>query len=239
VSRILTPKFRLHRDCEALTELTLNHLPKDGWLGQPRRCHKGSAVWYHNDLADSVYFLRRGQVRIVADGSDGREIVLRVVKPGQLFGELCFCSGKKSFRMSSAVVTVDSEVLEISLNDFLSYLQVNLPTLASFVFTFCKLLSDSQHRIEVLACRGAEERLGKLLLQLAISRRRKGDQENGKTALSLSHTELAEIAAMSRPHVTVTMGNFRRLGLVQYGRNTPLLVNTQRLSSYVKAEASG
>jgi CRP-like cAMP-binding protein len=161
-----------------------------------------------------------------------------VVKPGQLFGELCFCSGKKSFRMSIAVATVDSEVLEIGLNDFLSYLQVNLPTLASFVFTFCKLLSDSQRRVEMLACRGAEERLGKLLLQLAASRRKKSDQENGKIALSLSHTELAEIAAMSRPHVTVTMGNFRRLGLVQYGRNTPLLVNTERLSSYVKAEAS-
>lgn len=239
MSRIFTPKFRLHRDCEALTELTLNHLPRDGSLGQPRPCHKGSTVWYHNDLADSVYFLRRGQVRVVADGSDGRETLLRVVKPGQLFGELCFCSGKKSFRMSSAVATVDSEIFEINLNHFLAYLQDNLPTLASFVFTFCKLLSDSQHRIEVLACRGAEERLGKLLLQLAISRRKRGDQESGKISLSLSHTELADIAAMSRPHLTVTMGNFRRLGLVQYGRNTPLLVNTQRLSAYVKAEASG
>ena len=237
MSRILTPKFRLHRDCEALTELTLNHLPRDGSLGQSRRCHKGSTVWYHNDLADSVYFLRRGQVRVVANGSDGRETVLRLVKPGQLFGELCFCSGKKSFRMSSAVATVDSEILEISLNHFLSYLQDNLPTLASFVFTFCKLLSDSQHRIEVLACRGAEERLGKLLLQLATSRQTKADRQN--VALSLSHTELADMAAMSRPHVTVTIGNFRRLGLVQYGRNTPLLVNTQRLSAYVKAEASG
>jgi CRP/FNR family cyclic AMP-dependent transcriptional regulator len=239
VARIFTPKFRLHRDCEALTELTLNHLPLDASLGQSRRWHKGSTVWYHNDLADSVYFLRRGQVRVVADGSDGRETVLRVVKPGQVFGELCFCSGKKSFRMSSAVATVDSEVLEISLDHFLSYLQDNLPTLASFVFTFCKLLSDSQHRMEVLACRGAEERLGKLLLQLAISRRSKGNQKDGKTSLSLSHTELADMAAMSRPHVTVTMGNFRRLGLVQYGRNTPLLVDAQRLSAYVKAEASG
>ena len=165
MSKALTPKFRLHRDCEALTELTLNHLPRDGSLGRARLCGKGSDVWHHHDLSDSVYFLRRGQVRVVADGTDGGEVVLRMVSVGQLFGELCFCSGTKSFRLTRAVAIVDSEVLEIGLSHFLAYMQNNLPTLASFVFTFCKLLSDSQHRIEVLACRGAEERLGRLLLQ--------------------------------------------------------------------------
>jgi CRP/FNR family transcriptional regulator, cyclic AMP receptor protein len=233
MSKISEPKFRFHRDCEALTELTLSHLPTDGSLGRARLCRKDSSVWHFEDLANSVYFLRRGQVKVVADGTDGREVVLRMVRAGQLFGELCFCSGKKSFRLSSALAIVDSEVLEIELSHFLAYMQDNLPTLASFVFTFCKLLSDSHHRIEILACRGADERLGKLLLQLATSRGRR-KQQGGKISLTLSHSELAQMAAMSRPHVSVTMGNFRRRGLVQYGRNSPLLVNMQRLSAYVK-----
>ncbi len=238
MSKILEPKFRLHRDCEALTELTLSHLPTEGSLGRARRCRKDCSVWRSDDLANSVYFLRHGQIKVVADGADGREVVLRMVRPGQIFGELCFCSGKKSFRLSSAVAIVDSEVLEIELSHFLAYMQNNLPTLASFVFTFCKLLSDSHHRIEILACRGADERLGKLLLQLATSRGGRSKQKGGKISLTLSHAELAQMAAMSRPHVSVTMGNFRRRGLVQYRRNRPLLVDVQSLSAYVTSHGT-
>jgi CRP-like cAMP-binding protein len=35
-------------------------------------------------------------------------------------------------------------------------------------------------------------------------------------AVSASHSELAQLAGMSRPHVTVTMGRLRRRELVQY-----------------------
>lgn len=236
VSKNLTPEFRFHRDCEALTEITLKHLPRDGSLGRTRFCKKGSNIWHHDDLSDSVFFLRRGQVRVTADGTGGREVTLRIVKSGQLFGELCFCAGEKSVRLTNAVALVDCDVLEIGLSQFLAYLQDNLPTFASFVFTFCRLLSDSQHRVRVLACRGAEERLGKLLLQLATSRGGRNEQADVRASLSVSHTELAEMAAMSRPHVTVTMGSFRRLGLVEYGRNSPLYINLKSLSAYVKED---
>lgn len=236
--KVAKTKFRLQRGCEALTELTLKYLPRDGSLGRTRLYQKGSGIWYSQDLADSVYFLCRGQIRIVGDSTSGREVVFRQVKAGQLFGELCFCSGTKSFRMTRAVATADSEVLEIGLDHFLRYLQDNLSALASLACTFCKLLADSHRRIEVLACRGAEERLGRLLLQLAASRRTEDIQEHADIPLSLSHTDLADMAAMSRPHVTVTMGRFRRRGLVRYGRNTPLFVHMQRLKAHVKSEFS-
>ncbi|MBA3569807.1 MAG: helix-turn-helix domain-containing protein [Pyrinomonadaceae bacterium] len=51
--------------------------------------------------------------------------------------------------------------------------------------------------------------------------------------LSVSHDELAKMAAMSRPHVTVTMGAFRRRGLVRYGRNCPLGVNVEALTKHL------
>ena len=42
------------------------------------------------------------------------------------------------------------------------------------MFTLCLRLTDAEHRIEVMAHRGAEQRLGRLLLRLATSRGRKG-----------------------------------------------------------------
>lgn len=52
----------------------------------------------------------------------------------------------------------------------------------------------------------------------------------------MSHEELAQLGAMSRPHVTVTMGRLRRLGLVRYERNLPLFVDVLRLTAYLSGE---
>ncbi|MCA1601173.1 MAG: helix-turn-helix domain-containing protein, partial [Acidobacteria bacterium] len=102
------------------------------------------------------------------------------------------------------------------------------------VFTFCVRLANAEHRLEVLAHRSAEERLGMLLLQLATSQA--AGKSNGEVALQVSHGELAQMAAMSRPHVTVTMGKFRRRGLVRYGAGRPLVVDRPSLKYFLSGE---
>ena len=54
--------------------------------------------------------------------------------------------------------------------------------------------------------------------------------------LLVSHDELAQMAAMSRSHVTVTMGKFRHRGVVQYERGLPLMVNVKSLAAYLTGE---
>jgi CRP-like cAMP-binding protein len=72
------------------------------------------------------------------------------------------------------------------------------------------------HTIEPVAHRGTEQRLGSLLLRLTRSPGRKGciGRKDG-VIVPISHNELAQLAGMSGPHVTVTMGRLRRRGLVQ------------------------
>ena len=68
--------------------------------------------------------------------------------------------------------------------------------------TLCLRLTDAEHRVEVLAHRGAEQRLGRLMLRLGTSGARDGhiDRRNTVT-LSVSHNELAQITGMS-PHTS-------------------------------------
>jgi CRP-like cAMP-binding protein len=231
------PKFPHgeHQDCQALTELTVNHLPADGSLGVPRRYRRHADVWRPGDRSDRIYFLKRGQVAVTASDRDGHEVVLRLVDLGEPFGELCFCGGPTAYRHTTASATTESDVFEIRLEDFMNYIQADLYALTAFVFTFCIRLAEAERRIEVLAHRGAQERLGSLLLQLADSRVRHGAEERGAVKLSLSHDELSRMAAMSRQHVTVTMGKFRRLGLVRYERGRPLVIDTEALAAYLSA----
>ncbi len=226
-------EFSNHQACETLTGITLEHLPPDGTLGHLRTYHKGNNVWEPDDVADRIYFLKKGQVAVMTSDVEGHEIIINVIKVGEPFGELCFCSEEKGLRMTTARAVIESEAVEISYKEFMKYLQSDAKALHSFVITFCRRLSDAERRNEVLAHRGAEDRLGKLLLHLVNTRGHSSARENDKVILHVSHDELAQIAAMSRSHVTVTMGKLRRQNLVFYERNRPLTVDVPLLTAYL------
>lgn len=229
-----TPKFPHHRDCEALTGITLDHLPRDGTLGRVRQFAKGAFLWRPDDAADRIYFLRKGRVVITTAKPHERPVALRTIEPEQPFGELCLCSVRTGIRGTTACALTASEAFEIRLTSFLGYLHQNRAALDALMFTLCLRLTDAEHRIEVMAHRGAEQRLGRLLLRLATSRGRRSRVGRRETVgVPVSHNELAQLAGMSRPHVTVTMGRLRRRNLVQYEREGLVRVDVAPLTEYL------
>jgi CRP-like cAMP-binding protein len=229
-----TPKFPHHRDCEALTGITLDHLPRDGSLGRVRRFAKGAFLWRPDGAADRIYFLRKGRVLVSTAKPHERPVALRTIEPNQPFGELCLCSVRGGLRGTTASALVASETFEIKLIQFLSYLRQNRPVIEAMMFTLCMRLTDAEHRIEVMAYRGAEQRLGRLLLRLASSPGRKGSLGMRDTvAVSVSQNELAQLAGMSRPHVTVTMGRLCTRRLVQYEREGLVRIDVTGLTEYL------
>jgi len=229
-----TPKFPHHRDCEALTGITLDHLPRDGSLGRVRRFAKGAFVWRPDGAADRIYFLRKGRVVVSTAKPHERPVALRTIEPNQPFGELCLCAVRGGIRGTTASAVIASETFEIRLIQFLNYLRQNRPVIEAMMFTLCLRLTDAEHRIEVMAHRGAEQRLGRLLLRLASSPGRKGSLGmRDSVAVSVSQTELAQLAGMSRPHVTVTMGRLRSRRLVQYERESLVRVDVTGLTEYL------
>lgn len=218
--------------------MTIEHLPHDGSLGNILRHHKDSFVWLPGDRSDKIYFLQRGQIVIYFSDAEGHEAVVQNVEEGKPFGELCFC-GKYDKRGSIARAAAPSETVAVTLGDFMDYMQMNREVLAALVWTYCVRLADVQRRVEILANRGAEERLGHLLLHLATMQNRKygvTTKDSDEVVLPFSHNELAQMAAMSRPHVSVTMSKLRQRGFVDYKRNNPLIVNVAALRKYLTGE---
>jgi CRP/FNR family cyclic AMP-dependent transcriptional regulator len=229
-----TPEFPHHRDCEALTGITLDHLPSDGSLGRVRRYARGTQLWQLDDAADRIYFLRRGRVAIMTATPEHRPVLLRTVEAHEPFGELCLCTTRTRTRGTTASALTACEAIEIKPSHLLGYLRQNREALEALVYSFCLRLTDAEHRVEVLAHRGAEQRLGRLILRLGRSGARGRHIDRRETlTLSASHNELAKLSGMSRSHVTVTMGRLRRQGLVRYKREGPLHVDVSALTAYL------
>ena len=225
--------FPEHRTCVTLTELSTGQLPRDGSIGRRLEFRSGAAVWQPEDRADRIYFLERGEMGIFSGDANGSDLLLQIVKPFEPFGELCFCAEEGGLRRTFARACADAVVVEIGYDAFVDYLRRTPEAVASLVCTFCLRLSDCETRSEVLAHRGAQERLGRLLLQLA-GKSVKAKKRSDDVVVHATHAELARMAAMSRPHVTLTLGHFRERGLIRYSRGAPLAVRQAALSAYLE-----
>jgi CRP-like cAMP-binding protein len=84
----------------------------------------------------------------------------------------------------------------------------------------------------MLARRSADERIGMLLIDSATMQTEPTGRGVGK--VTLTHAEIATAAAMSRPHVSVTLGRFRRKGLIKYRRQESILVDVPRLRAFLE-----
>jgi CRP-like cAMP-binding protein len=232
--------FSRHIICDDLTGLMQEHLSQEKSFGHLADYSKGTYVWRQGDAANSIFFLRSGQVAEKNTDAKGHEVIIRVISEGEPFGELCLCSERHGARRTSACAVIPSEVIEIGVDNFINFLQQTHEALKNLLFTFCIRLADAERRIEVLAYRGAEDRLGKLLLSLASSQGNKEMSENStEVSLPVSHEDLAQMTAMSRAHTTVTMGKFRQRGVVRYKRGQPVIVDVQALAKYLNQRERG
>lgn len=221
-----------HDACEVLTGLVLEHLPS--LKNRHTRAYaKGRNIWTPDQPADSLFFLVKGQVAVLVRDREGHETVVYMVDPGEPFGELCYCASGERWRQNYGRATTASQVIETPLDEFLTILQRNQELMNRFIFTFCERLTEAQRRIKVLASRNADARLGTLLLQLAALRGRHLKKNEGRVIVRATHSDLAQLAAMTRSHVTVTMGNFRSRGLIEYTRDRPIVINVPALRNYL------
>jgi CRP-like cAMP-binding protein len=231
------PPLPDHRSCEALTGITLAHIPRDGSIGRTRSFRKGQDIWRPSDPANRLYFLQQGEVAIVACDAEGREFRMGAIRAGEAFGELCFCSVTDSRRHSYSRALANTSVVEIESEHFYTFLQGSRDALVALTYTFCIRLSAAEERLDALTHRDAAGRLGRVLISLATSSG--SDPRSTRVLLRISHSELAQMAAMNRSHVTVTLGKFRKQGLVDYERGRPLAVNVQKLMVYLQLANAG
>ena len=83
---------------------------------------------------------------------------------------MCFCSATDSRRHSFCRVLVESSVVDINYEDLYAFLQSNRPAFVALTYTFCTRLGAAEDRIDALMHRGAEGRLGRVLISLATDR---------------------------------------------------------------------
>lgn len=106
-----------------LSRLASEHLELLSAQIQHRKYASNSVIIAEGDQSDSLYIVTEGKVKIYISDTDGREIQLRILEPGDYFGELALIDKKP--RSASAMTTCDSQLSVITSKGFLRCLADN------------------------------------------------------------------------------------------------------------------
>jgi len=194
--------------------------------GRIRQIPKGSILFFQDDPDDGLYILRSGLVAIYISSSDGRELVLGEMRPGDSFGELALITGLT--RSTTAAALRKSEVFIIPGQLFLDLLDSNPDMLRSLLKETAHRLYASTQRESALAFLDAPARLARILLQLAqIS-----DAPGGY--ITISQLGLARRAGLTRQTVAKILGRWRRSGWLLTGRGRVVLLDKSALQQVEK-----
>jgi CRP/FNR family cyclic AMP-dependent transcriptional regulator len=210
-------------------EIRIDQLPS-GRLGSLCSYSKGETIWRRGEKLDGIYFVHRGQVDIVVEDDRGRQCILRIVQPGEAFGLDCFSSRRREHAPTTAVATVQSEILKVPCEEFMAFIRGNEKAAVAMLATLSESLSYAEDRLRVLLNHDAEDRLCSLLEQLTQRFGHPSRDDPAWQRLQLTHAQLADLAGLSRSHVSLMMARLRGEGIIRYGWSRPLKVDTVALT---------
>jgi len=191
---------------------------------------EGAVLFLEKQESRGVFVICEGEVKLTISSSEGKTLILRIAKPGEILGLMSVLSG------SAYEVTAETlrpcQVAFIRRDDFLRFVAENPEALQAVV----KQLSSNYHgACEQLRTVGlstsAPEKVAKLLLELAA-----GAEETKaglRVRLSLTHQEIADLIGSSRETVTRTLSDFKNRHLVSISGSTLTISNREALDSLV------
>jgi CRP/FNR family transcriptional regulator, cyclic AMP receptor protein len=175
------------------------------------RYRKNQKIFSQGDVADAVFFIRSGKVKITVVSEHGKEAVIGFLTEGQFFGEGCL-DGSKS-RGGTSHAMEECLVTSITKAAMLAALAKE-PKFSTFFLTY---LLSRNNRIEDdlidQLFNSSERRLARLLLLLANF-----GKEGGPVSIpgTISQETLAEMIGTTRSRVSFFMNQFRKKGFIDY-----------------------
>jgi len=130
---------------------------------------KGESIFAEGDPADALWVLLKGQVKIFKLGPDGREQVLRIVRPGESFAEAAALS--RGAFPAHAEATARSTTARFPADDFLRLLEASPQLATNMIVALSQLLRGFAALVDALALREVPARLAKYLLDASLRAR--------------------------------------------------------------------
>jgi CRP/FNR family cyclic AMP-dependent transcriptional regulator len=201
---------------------------RDAILGRVRtRVFKaGDTVFAIGSPGDNMMAVLSGTIQISVPAPDGKELLLAILQPGEVFGELAVLDGKE--RSADAVANSPCTLAILDRRDMLSFLEQHPAVWLKLITVLCERLRHTDQQLAEVALLQLPARLAKTMLRISNDESR-STASPGQPTIQLSQQELANMVGGTRERVNKCLAAWRREGLVKMSGGTITISNMPAL----------
>lgn len=185
-----------------------------------------TVLFRKGDPGSSMMVVRRGRVRVSTHSEDGRELVLALFHPGEMFGEIALLDG--SLRTADAVTIDACELLVLDRRDFVPFLKGHPEAAVQMLEVLTQRLRRTTQQLEDIVFREGSSRLARRFVSLAKIVGR--DVADGIFVdMPLSQQQLGNMVGMTRESINKQLRQWREDGLITWNRGYYTITDLEQL----------
>lgn len=190
------------------------------------RMERGDVLFHEGDQGDKLYVIVEGKIKLGRTSPDGRENLLAILGPGEMFGELSlFDPGP---RTATATAIAETQILGLSNEQLQRFITARPYVAGTLLAALARRLRRTNENLADLVFTDVPGRVAKALLDL--SRRFGRPVESGvMVAHDLTQEELAQLVGASRETVNKALADFASRGWLKLEARAVLLQDVDRL----------
>lgn len=196
--------------------------------GLPLRIRPARAgLYYPGDTSDTIYFLVEGMMKVGRISFDGREVIKKMVQPGDMFGELSVTG--ESAREEFAVPTRFNAIFfAVKAADFRAALSKDKVLMNNFIEALGSRLNMAGHKIERYVLDDSRTRIIDFILETVSNG---STNERGELVgyHYMTHQDIANLTGASRQFVTSLLNGLRKDGMIDFNRFAFMLKSKDKL----------
>ena len=187
---------------------------------------RGATLFHEGDPGDQLYFIVSGKMKLGRTASDGRENLVAVMGPGEIFGEMALFD--PSPRSTSATAVSETRLAGLKHENLRKVIQRSPEVSAQLLQALARRLRRTNENLADLVFSDVPGRVAKALLDLA-DRFGRPATDGILVAHELTQEELAQLVGASRETVNKALAEFVQRGWIRLEARAVVILDLQRL----------
>jgi CRP/FNR family cyclic AMP-dependent transcriptional regulator len=193
---------------------------------------RGATLFSKGDPGNSLFAVISGTVKMSISSPEGRNAILNLIRPGEVFGEMAVLSGQA--RSADAIANTNCEMFVIDRRDFLPFMR-NHPALAmKFIELLCERVRRTSDQVEQVILQDLPGRLASALL--GLTERQTSDDSR---TIEITQQEISEMVGMTRESINKQLRAWAARGWVRLEHGAIVVLDTGSLRELAETGSSG
>jgi len=187
---------------------------------------RGQVLFKEGDAGDQLYVVVDGKLKLGTTSNDGRENLLSILGPGDMFGELSlFDPGP---RTATATAVVDSKLLALANHQVIGWVKEHPQVSLQLLGRLAQRLRKANDVLSDLVFADVPGRVAKAIIELG---ERFGTKKDDGLHVNheLTQEELAQLVGASRETVNKALADFATRGWIRLEPRAVIVLDHERL----------